>query len=273
MNVPPRKGQRNKSIILKPFNNGRPFKLVEIKNKNQFGIIDESSSCETGFCNVWVEHDIISQKIPINALLSLNFPVPNNQAFEEEYVTIGGIGKHIRWNVVMPKPNYNLEVKLLVTNINCVQKFKSFIENTIRPFGFSEYDIKNKTAFVVVPNGSNIGAVAAALHCAEYGAVPTKEEYASGGKLGIERYDRSEHMWWNQNKKEAGPLRDTHRWKYNFIPATWENIPFTWQSMATNISVSINDYKYIPLPLRNYAIENVIEKQKNLSEKRNQSNI
>ena len=83
---------------------------------------------------------------------------------------------------------------------------------------------------------------------------------ASCGNLGIERYDRSEHTWWNQNQEDAGPLRDTHKWKYNFIPNNWKYLPFTWYSLAKNIMIDIDKINEIPYPLRNYVCAHMIGK-------------
>ena len=72
------------------------------------------------------------------------------------------------------------------------------------------------------------------------------------GKLGIERKDRSDHMWWNQDRSTAGPLRDTHRWDYAFIPSSWGHLPFTWHSMTRNLHVRPCDAPDVPVPLRHY---------------------
>jgi hypothetical protein len=89
-----------------------------------------------------------------------------------------------------------------------------------------------------------------------------EDDMASLGNLGIERYDRSEHTWWNQDPKEAGPLRDTHKWNYSFIPTEWKTLPFTWFSMAKNIQPSLNQIENIPLPLRNYVCDNMMKTDK-----------
>ena len=69
---------------------------------------------------------------------------------------------------------------------------------------------ENITCIVNIPNYKDLTFVAAAFHCA--GILCYSYDRRNGiffGNIGIERYDRSEHTWWNQNQEDAGPLRDT----------------------------------------------------------------
>lgn len=262
MLVPPRRGQKNKSKVLPHINAGLCFQLVEISNdsnsEKEYGILDASSSTKDK-CYVWKSNNLVCELISKDNLRAIQLPHPPQIAYHEFSATIGGIGKHLRWKVIMSKKKMKGDCKIFVTNITNKDNFQTFIEEQVRPFGFCTYEYicedSNIATTVKVPNYKDLTFVAAALHLANYKAIPLNDDMASYGALGIERYDRSEHTWWNQNPKTAGPLRDTHKWKYSFIPADWKELPFTWASMAANIKVDKDEIKCIPLPLRNYVAD------------------
>jgi len=267
MLVPPRRGTRSKSKILAPFNKSNPFQLVEIINCDQskvYGILSEDLS-KNGEYYCWIGTNLVPEKVDHNNIRAISIPHPPQIAFECFDATIGGIGKHLRWKVVISKKKHDGLCDLFVGNIIDKTKFESFIHNKIKPFGFSEFNYiendNNVYCEVNIPEYKDLTFVAAAFHCAGYSAAPKMNNMASYGNLGIERYDRSEHTWWNQDPKKAGPLRDTHKWKYNFIPSDWKQLPFTWQSMASNINISIDDINLLPYPLKNHVCDLYLEKK------------
>lgn len=250
MNVPPRRGQRIKSLILSPFNGGNAFHAVKLQD-GRFGIVDGCMS--RAQTRVWIEHDIIPTVCDTSSLTSVKLPSVPTPAYTETIATIGGIGKHLRWQVLFPNKKHKGAATLKVTGIHDTQTFQNFIENTVQPFGLCRFEFVNDTTEVIVPDGQKIAMVAAALHCAGYFATPTDPQTVSGAKLAIERYDRSEHMWWNQEQHVAGPLRDVHRWAFDFLPSTWKTIPFTWQALCHNITVDpLTESHHLPLPLRDF---------------------
>jgi len=262
MLIPKRKGQKIKSKVLLHFNNRLPFQTVEIWNtsftEKEYGIIDSEKSTDDKIY-VWRNNDLISEHVNHTHLRVVEVPFPPRKAFDQFDATIGGIGKHLRWKVVLSKKKHKGECKIFVSDIVDTNTFENFVKHKIIPFGFCNFEYvkvaENITCLVNIPNYKDLTFVSAAFHCAGYSAIPMSDEMASYGNIGIERYDRSEHTWWNQNQKDAGPLRDTHKWKYGFIPDTWKTLPFTWQSMASNIEIHENDIANIPLPLRNYVCE------------------
>ncbi len=262
--VPPRRGQRVKSFILPPFNGGNEFLAVLIEGSEQkYGILKKRGVTRS---QVWIGHDLIPTYCDNAELTRITLPVVPTQAYNEINAVIGGIGKHIRWKVIFPNKKNKDPVFLKVGNIVDKDIFARFVEDTLRPFGLCtfQYEDDDGGAFstiVNVPDPSRIGTVAAALHCSGYTAVPEDNDSKSDAKLAIERYDRSEHMWWNQSQKIAGPLRDVHRWTFDFIPSTWKNIPFTWQSLVRNIT-TIDPYtesEHLPLPLRDVFLTSHID--------------
>lgn len=270
MLVPPRKGQRQKSTVLKQFNNGKPFQVVEIWDEQfknmEYGVLNEEHVGDTA-CHVWRAKNIRYEQVDKTQLRAVNVPHPPVVAYEPFEATIGGIGKHWRWKVIMARKMYKKACALFVSNIFDQERFKVLINEKIRPFGFCNFEFKfykqKCTTIVDIPNHKNITVVAAALHCAGHAAIPYTDEMASFGNLGIERYDRSEHTWWNQNQHTAGPLRDTHKWNYGYVPENWKSTPFTWLSMASNFdNCFYSDLKYIPFPLRNYVIDKRFETKK-----------
>lgn len=264
MLVPPRQGQRNKSKVMSHFNDTQLYQLVEISNIDgsfEYGVLDATNSKNDKYF-IWRGTNLIPEEIDFKSIRAVQIPHPPKHAIEEFIATIGGIGKHYRWKVVISKKIHCGECILFVTRINDKCLFEKFVKEKIQPFGFCEFNYEtingNVTTTVNIPNHKDLTYVAAAFHCAKYEAIPLEDDMASCGNLGIERYDRSEHTWWNQNQEDAGPLRDTHKWKYNFIPKAWKHLPFTWFSLAKNINVEVDDLKHIPLPLRNYVCANMI---------------
>lgn len=202
-----------------------------------------------------------------DTIMEKEFIMPSKEAYKDFTVTIGGVGKHIRWKTIIPQVHHKkVSADLLVSKIFDMEHFMKIAES-LKPFAFvKQYRQIVGGEYIVhveLPNKSVIGNAAAMFHAHGYAAIPKEASYEqSCGKLGIERKDRSDHMWWNQRKEEAGPLRDTHRWDYSFIPSTWKRIPFTWQAMSQNINVMNIDLKWIPMPLRNYVVETQYNRSK-----------
>lgn len=246
-------------MILPPFNGGQPFVIVKYEapgESKRYGIIVKRGRQES---SVWLEFDILATSCQNKYLTMISLPAVPTFAYTEKPATIGGIGKHVRWNVIFPNRKWADSASLRVNGIDDRTKFTSFVENIIRPFGLCHFEFERDDddsfwkTIVEIPDGSNVGLVAAALHCGGYGAVTTRPEFESGAKLAIERYDRSEHMWWNQDQDVAGPLRDMHRWVFDFLPSHFTTIPFTWQSLCANIHIDpLTESRYLPLPLRDF---------------------
>lgn len=201
---------------------------------------------------------------PNQTLTQITLPVVPSHAYTETSAVIGGVGRHLRWGVVFPNRKNKQPASLCVGGISDRQEFSQFVEGTLRPFGLCKLEFAREggcyTTTVVVPDPARIGTVAAALHCSGYTATAAHEECKSYAKLAIERYDRSAHMWWNQSQHVAGPLRDVHRWIFDFVPSSWSSIPFTWQSLARNIKLDpLRDSQHLPLPLRDVFLTNHIE--------------
>lgn len=268
--VPPRRGQRVKSMILPPFNGGLPFQVVRFAPPNErsrLGVVERRGKTTS---QVWLEFDLKGTPCDNQHLTMIALPKVPSIAYEEVPATIGGIGKHVRWNVTFANRKWKEASSLCVGNIQDQTVFASFIDQVIRPFGLCRLQFEAEEdatgtwkTIVEVPDNEKIGLVASAFHCAGYSAFPTRDEYVSGAKLAIERYDRSEHMWWNQSQDVAGPLRDVHRWAFDFLPPTFSNIPFTWQSLCTNIILDpITESHHLPVPLRDFYLTMHIEKAK-----------
>ena len=258
--VPPRRGQRAKTEVLKPFNNGKPFRIFELTSKGvtYYGIKDERS-CESLWVGMSLQTTTFRHFDTSNEVF---LEMPCKKAYVASVATIGGVGKHTRWKTVLPQTGRKASPDLLVTEINDVDALKKLMVK-LKPFAFLEEvdysDEEECLAHIKVSDSKYIGNVAAAFHAAGYGAVPIDERFEETcGKLGIERKDRSDHMWWNQSKSLAGPLRDTHRWDYGFIPQGWSRLPFTWTAMADNVSIPKENLKDLPLPFRNYVIESKV---------------
>ena len=253
--VPPRRGQRIKSRILPPFNRGTAFQLVRLIDDDSYGVV---AQYDASGCDVWIGHDLLPTRVPTERLELVSLPVVPERAYDEYEATIGGVGKHNRWLVIMGGAT-----ELLVYRIEDCHAFRDFVQTRLGPFGMSSFEFTTSadgahSTVVHVPDPAKAGMVAAALHCSGYHAALANPKERS--KLCIERYDRSEHMWWNQTQDRAGPLRDTHRWRYDYIPNAWVHIPFTWQSMCKNISIDAEtEASCLPLPLRDYYITYRIE--------------
>ena len=250
--VPPRRGQRHKSLILPTLNKGRCFKIISVGGK--IGLVDYESSTP----RAWFSDEFESVSYDESEAKTLQLTLPPNLGYTEENAIIGGVGKTLRWNVIT---NMKLmeETKLFVLFIEDTKKFSKFIDDEIKPFAFISSDFitteeyKN-TVLITVPDGTKLAIVAAKLHDTGFGAIVDDENYTMG-KLGIERLDRSDHMWWNQDNRKAGPLRDIERWNYSWCK--WKKLPFTWHMLASNFPISLEKVGKIPLPLRNYVVQQI----------------
>lgn len=253
--VPPRRGQRIKSNLLSPFNGGNAFKIVQ--HNEHLGIVQRRHGQNQTF--VWLEHDLKPRLLYNNDFTVLPCPNVSQHAYEEYRAIIGGVGQHFRWKVLMPNKKMHGAAKLHVKDVSDQDQFAEFVKNNLQPFAHDEVEFVNSDAFVIVPDLANIGTVAAALHFANYAAHAADPNVVSGAKLAIERYDRSEHMWWNQDQKKAGPLRDVHRWVFDFIPSSWSHLPFTWQAMCENITLDpLTNSEHLPRPLRDFYLTSKI---------------
>ena len=260
--VPPRRGQRIKSLILPPFNGGLAFTLVRVQTDagERRGVLHKKGrQCS----HVWLGYDVRPTSVRNDCIVALAIPDTPACAYTEFDAVIGGVGKHVRWNVLMPNGKKSGRADLEVDDIVDRQIFEEFVSNVIRPFGLCSFEYDGARTVVQVPDVKNMGKVAAALHCAGYRAKPVDASFASNSKLAPERYDRSEHMWWNQEQGKAGPLRDVHRWTFDFLPASWKTIPFTWQSMCANLDVDPHtESDVLPLPLRDFFLTMHIDRLK-----------
>jgi hypothetical protein len=253
--APPRRGQRVKSRILPPFNGGLAFNLVRVAlddDTSVSGIVHRRGSPTS---SVWIGYDLCPTQVHNSKLAHVDIPQAPQQAYTEHAAVIGGIGKHVRWKVLFPNKKHSGAGQLLVGGVDDTNRFTSFVEQVLRPFGLCRFQFEDGQTTVEVPDIRNIGTVAAALHCAGYTATSERPEYVADSKLALERYDRSEHMWWNQDQKKAGPLRDVERWTFDFLPPSWKRLPFTWQSLCSNIELDpFTQSHHLPLPLRDFFI-------------------
>ena len=242
----------------------------------RYGIVERMHQAHA---SVWFDFDLMPTKCEVSKLAFLNLPDVPAAAYTETSAVIGGIGKHVRWEVIFPNKKIKGEVALNVGNIRDRAQFTDFVRNVIRPFGLCRFEFDadaegTNTTIVTVPDAQNISMVASALHCAGFTAVPSRREFSSGAKLAIERYDRSEHMWWNQTQEVAGPLRDVHRWVFDFLPTTWKHIPFTWQSLCHNIHLDPEtESKHLPLPLRDFYLSMHIEESTDDAQRQRLANL
>ena len=249
--VPPRRGQKIKSLILPHFNGGCAFTLVKVETAagEELGVVKRRGK---DVSEVWVGYDVRATRVHNEKITAVAIPEAPTQAYSEFDAVIGGVGKHVRWKVLMPNKKRVGRAELLVDGILDRSRFEAFVANVLRPFGLCLFEYEDMRTTVQVPDVANMGLVAAALHCAGYGARPVDCACASDSKLAIERYDRSEHML-NQEPKKAGPLRDVHRWMFDFLPSSWRTIPFTWQSMCLNFDLDpATESDVLPLPLRDF---------------------
>ena len=261
--VPPRRGQRSKSKTLSPFNGGHEFRCAKIRCTEtegevfKYGIIEKKGKSVS---TVWIEHDIVPSTVENKDITLIQCSSVPEVAYKEFAAVIGGIGKHNRWYVILPSKHHKKGISLTVKSVLDKSRFKKFVDDIIRPFGLCSFEFtESSDTEVFVPDASRVSSVAAALHCAKYEVVFTNPNMKYG-KLAIERYDRSEHMWWNQDQKVAGPLRDVHRWSFSFIPEDWKYVPFTWQSLAMNLNLKDDeDIRHVPLPLRNFVCNELLK--------------
>lgn len=254
MSVISHRTKRSKGHTLPLLNEGQPFRVVKVNGK--YAILKKTDPVSVVHLNDMFPKVITNDDVVEQCVL----PLPPELAFEQEEAIIGGVGKTIRWKVVLPRRKNNNPALLFVANIFDKIKFEKFI-GELQPFAFHNYTYEDTLACgystrIDIPDNTKTGMVAARLHYAGYGAVLETEECQ--GKLGVERFDRSDHMWWNQDPKTAGPLRDTHRWKYPWCD--WKYLPFNWHLLAKNILIPTELCDVVPFPLRNYVLQSRMDR-------------
>lgn len=251
--VPPRRGQRVKSAILPNFNGGNAFACVQ-HHDGRIGIVHRRHGSRT---TVWFEHDLVPTMCSHASLTAIDLVVVPEIAYREYEAVIGGVGKHVRWQVILADAKQRDSVTLRVSGVSDIAVFREFVANRLAPFASTDAESDGATATVTVPDASHIGTVAAALHTAGFDA--SVEDGSHVGKLAPERYDRSPHMWWNQDQRRAGPLRDVHRWDFSYLPEDWTVLPFTWQAMCQNIQMDpLLESSHLPRPLRDFYLTDKI---------------
>lgn len=262
--VPPRHGQRVKSCTLPPFNSGNALKVVRLADAEgsaTLGVVERQGKRTS---DIWLGTAFRTTQLPTSSLEFIEVPQVPSRAYEEVEATIGGIGKHVRWRMIFSSKKNTGHTVLCVSGIQDRGAFERFVAEKLRPFGLCHFeygrDAHMWSVDVEVPDSTRLGIVASALHCAGYNATVRDVDIESLPKLALERFDRSEHMWWNQNLEKAGPLRDMHRWSYDFIPESWNVIPFTWKALCSNIDLDpLTESFHLPLPLRDWFLTRHID--------------
>lgn len=266
--IPPRTGKRRKVEIVPAFNMKNAFQLVRVRSLDKFGIRAPAVGSPTalaaaGPCEVYLEQDVHPSFFAQADVVDVTLAAPSRHAYTEEVATIGGIGKHVRWKIIPAIPHFHENVSMYIRGIENRVAFRA-LTVSLSPFVMCGFEYTPdadddstpglEACLIHVSDGKHVGIVGGYYHRDEY-TVSFATEYANNraGKLGLERYDRSGHMWWNQPKATAGPLRDTHRWRFPFLPAEWLVLPFTWETIAANLLTA--DVQHLPLPLRNYVVE------------------
>lgn len=254
--------RRVKSDVLSPFNDGSPFTVVRADD-GRLGTIYGALAQEGRVC-AWFD-PFVSEEVSAERLREISLPAVNPLAREEVSATIGGLGRHLRWIVATPRPQLAGEVGLLVTAVRDKERFAQTIAG-MQPFVVWDGSFTSEKesddgamAEITVLKGRNTGCVVARMQQLGYGIAFLDEAQASLAKLGVERFDRSEHMWWNQDSRRAGPLRDTHRWDFSWLPTQWKETPFTWHSLARNCLLSIEGCASLPMPFRDHVCKDRLE--------------
>ena len=93
--VPPRRGQRIKSLILPPFNGGLAFTLVKVDTEGgeRHGILQRRGKHAS---HVWLDYDIRPTMVSNDTITAIALPSAPSIAYTEFEAVIGGVGKHVR---------------------------------------------------------------------------------------------------------------------------------------------------------------------------------
>jgi hypothetical protein len=240
-----------KSRILKPLNGGRALELAWVNGRR--GVL---MACRGGKKVMYTSDPLPRDVRADDVIEPLTLALPSEYAYEEEECVIGGVGRTLRWRVVLPPRGARGGGAVHVLDVMCIHDVGVFedLVRSLHPFAFVRGTYKHIEGFgmsvqVEVPDTDKVAMVAAKFHTAGYGAVL---ENVEPGKLGVERLDRSKHSWWNQDEATAGPLRDMHRWRYPWCK--WKRLPFNWHLLARNCNLPTALCGRVPQPLRNYIL-------------------
>ena len=175
-------------------------------------------------------------------------PVPRI-AYDEVSSVIGGVGEHRRWIVALPKKKVTGPIGVIVAGKT--DDVKALVSQMYPLVIYKTPCDEDLHAIEIV--ATHAEQFIARFHLAGMEAIIENPNQQTNSKLGIERFDRCCHMWFNQQKNEAGPLRDTHRWNFSWTPPHWSHIPFNWEKLAELASdLPYASVERLPLPLRNY---------------------
>ena len=158
--VPPCRGQRVKSLILPPFIGGNAFQPVAYKAHADgdvvYGIIQRRCKTQS---HVWLGYDLKPTLCNNDALTLIALPAVPKHAYSETTATIGGVGRHLRWNIVFPCHRMKNVVSVDVGNIGDIDAFKMFANDILRPFGLCRKEFTELNGIfstvVDIPDASN----------------------------------------------------------------------------------------------------------------------
>ena len=130
--VPPRRGKRNKRVVLPPFNQGKAFQIlrcIDSHEKVQLGVRSEVFPDR-----VWIGHDIAPTPLECFASVEcIELPLPPSSAYTTEQAVIGGVGKHLRWKTIMFQPNIDETPDLIISGIRDANAFERTVDK-MQPF-------------------------------------------------------------------------------------------------------------------------------------------
>lgn len=277
---------------MKPPNKGYQFSYVRIRKREGeevHGVLCLDLSNES-CVSIWKKHDFKTTLYSVEQLTILNtskkgiwkylevtkFQKTPTSIYEEFNTTTGGIGPHVRMQVIFPDGNPDKKCSIFVPDLQGKEeKFETFI-STLHglekddDFSYLRVEQYNKCKILVIEKRARMPFIIAKLAWEGFSSFCLDESEYRVASYFADKMTRARHMWvaqFKNDKTSAGPVRDAPRFRMTFLPPNW-NLSFTLEGLSQEIlnfpnqSVDMLILPRINEPLRTVLRNDILKKEK-----------
>lgn len=194
-----------------------------VLHDGEVGVVDVER-CDEERCFVWKGYDLISRGFSWDDVKPVQFiqDVPAS-AVEVVETSVGSIGNHIRWRILVPSQTAPSVVSLLMSTVTAqsMRQIAQYKQDDL----ILDYDDSQSSEVIVRLLSRHVCSV---IHsAAEHGIVCVPiDETVQEIELFPEKLDRSTHQL------KSMPMRSIYRWKQVFLPESWNPV-YTWDCLCS----------------------------------------
>lgn len=256
-----------------PYNKGLPFRFVRLEQRDGSrveGILCEESTTSDAFGVRDVKREgrrdyirtVVVPAKDVTAHDEFRMPPVPDVCYDSTSNRTGGIGKHVRWKVIVGTSMATAVVHA------CGIVEKASFEQVIHSCGsevefypeytHAEYRRMEDGGWVCdlkLRDASDIPRIQTLL-ASEGVTCLSADSMTREADLLSEKMSRARHLW----KKSYGPTRCLHNWRQPFLPPSWKSAVFTWKHLVDHIlgdvgnEDAVQQSEGLPLPLRSYVL-------------------